>query len=94
MCPLVMELKKYPTDFETLVCVTGQHREMLDQVLDIFEVRPDYDMNIVKHGQELDDVGGDIVVFQHIMNEVNKYRVGILGIAAAFQYYGVARAEA
>ena len=56
-----MELKKYPTDFETLVCVTGQHREMLDQVLDIFEVRPDYDMNIMKHGQDLYDVTAKVL---------------------------------
>lgn len=56
MCPLVKEFKKYPEDFETIVCVTGQHREMLDQVLHIFEVKPDYDLNIMKQGQDLYDV--------------------------------------
>ncbi len=56
MCPLVKEFQKYPEDFETVVCVTGQHREMLDQVLEIFEIRPDYDLNIMKQGQDLYDV--------------------------------------
>lgn len=56
MCPLVKELQKYPEDFKTVVCVTGQHREMLDQVLRIFNVKPDYDLNIMKQGQDLTDV--------------------------------------
>lgn len=56
MCPLVKELQKYPEDFKTVVCVTGQHREMLDQVLRIFDVKPDYDLNIMKPGQDLTDV--------------------------------------
>lgn len=56
MCPLVKEFQKYPDDFETIVCVTGQHREMLDQVLRIFDVTPDYDLNIMKQGQDLYDV--------------------------------------
>ena len=56
MCPLVKEFQKHPNDFETIVCVTGQHREMLDQVLKIFEVTPDYDLNIMKQGQDLYDV--------------------------------------
>ena len=56
MCPLVMEFWKYPEDFETVVCVTGQHREMLDQVLKIFEVTPDFDLDIMKQGQDLTDV--------------------------------------
>ena len=56
MCPLVKEFQKYPEEFETIVCVTGQHREMLDQVLRIFEVTPDYDLNIMKQGQDLYDV--------------------------------------
>ena len=56
MCPLVKEFQKYPTEFETIVCVTGQHREMLDQVLTIFDVKPDYDLNIMKQGQDLYDV--------------------------------------
>ena len=56
MCPLVKELQKRPDEFETIVCVTGQHREMLDQVLRIFEVKPDYDLNIMQKGQDLTDV--------------------------------------
>lgn len=56
MCPLVKEFQKYPAEFETIVCVTGQHREMLDQVLTIFDVKPDYDLNIMKQGQDLYDV--------------------------------------
>lgn len=56
MAPLVKELQKHPDDFETIVCVTGQHREMLDQVLKIFEIVPDYDLNIMKQGQDLYDV--------------------------------------
>lgn len=56
MCPLVKEFQKYPEEFETKVCVTGQHREMLDQVLKIFGVRPDYDLNIMKQGQDLTDI--------------------------------------
>lgn len=56
MCPLVKEFQKYPDDFQTVVCVTGQHREMLDQVLSIFDVTPDYDLNIMKQGQDLTDV--------------------------------------
>ena len=56
MCPLVLEFRKYPEDFETVVCVTGQHREMLDQVLHIFDVKPDFDLNIMKQGQDLTDV--------------------------------------
>ncbi len=56
MCPLVKEFQKYPAEFETVVCVTGQHREMLDQVLHIFEVVPDFDLNIMKQGQDLYDV--------------------------------------
>jgi len=56
MCPLVKEFQKRTEEFETIVCVTGQHREMLDQVLNIFEVSPDFDLNIMKQGQDLTDV--------------------------------------
>ncbi len=56
MAPLVKEFQKHPEEFETIVCVTGQHREMLDQVLHIFDIRPDYDLNIMKQGQDLYDV--------------------------------------
>lgn len=56
MCPLVKEFQKHTDEFKTIVCVTGQHREMLDQVLTIFDVQPDYDLNIMKQGQDLTDV--------------------------------------
>ena len=56
MCPLVKEFQKRTEEFKTIVCVTGQHREMLDQVLKIFEVKPDIDLNIMKQGQDLTDV--------------------------------------
>ena len=56
MAPLVKEFEKNSSDFQTVVCVTGQHREMLDQVLGLFEIKPDYDLNIMKQGQDLYDV--------------------------------------
>ena len=62
MCPLVKEFQKYPNYFRTIVCVTGQHREMLDQVLQIFEVTPDYDLNIMKQGQDLYDVTSRVLL--------------------------------
>ena len=62
MCPLVKEFKKYPTEFDTKVCVTGQHREMLDQVLNIFDVHPDFDLNIMKQGQDLYDITSRVLI--------------------------------
>lgn len=56
MAPLVKEFQKYPETFKTVVCVTGQHRQMLDQVLQLFDITPDYDLNIMKQGQDLYDV--------------------------------------
>ena len=56
MAPLVKEFQKHPESFQTIVCVTGQHRQMLDQVLQLFEITPDYDLNIMKQGQDLYDV--------------------------------------
>ena len=75
MCPLVKEFQKHPTEFETIVCVTGQHREMLDQVLTIFDVKPDYDLNIMKQGQDLYDVTARVLtgmrdVFKECMPDV------------------------
>lgn len=61
MAPLVKELQKYPDDFETRVCVTAQHREMLDQVLEIFAIKPDYDLNIMKPGQDLYNVTTNVI---------------------------------
>lgn len=70
MCPLVNELKRRPEQFDTVVCVTGQHREMLDQVLRVFDVQPNYDLAIMKPGQTLFDVTSDVLlkiktVFEH-----------------------------
>lgn len=71
MCPLVKEFQKHPEEFETLVCVSGQHREMLDQVLQIFGVKPDYDLNIMKQGQDLYDVTARVLTgMRDVLDEV------------------------
>lgn len=71
MAPLVKEFQKYPEQFKTVVCVTGQHREMLDQVLKIFEITPDYDLNIMKQGQDLYDVTARVLVgMRDVLKEV------------------------
>ena len=62
MAPLVKELEKHGDTFRTLVCVTGQHRQMLDQVLDIFSIRPDFDLNIMQAGQDLYDVTSRVLL--------------------------------
>jgi len=62
MAPLVKEFQKHPDKFQTIVCVTGQHRQMLDQVLEIFDIKPDYDLNIMKQGQDLYDVTARVLV--------------------------------
>ena len=62
MAPLVKEFQKHPDKFETIVCVTGQHRQMLDQVLDLFEITPDYDLNIMKPDQDLYDVTANVML--------------------------------
>ena len=62
MAPLVKEFEKYAEDFKTIVCVTGQHREMLDQVLQLFDITPDYDLNIMKQGQDLYDVTSRVLL--------------------------------
>ena len=70
MAPLVKEFQKYPKEFETIVCVTGQHREMLDQVLHIFDILPDYDLNIMKQGQDLYDVTTRVLMWMRdVLNE-------------------------
>ncbi|MDR1553825.1 MAG: UDP-N-acetylglucosamine 2-epimerase, partial [Prevotellaceae bacterium] len=61
MAPLVKEFQKYPDKFEIRVCVTAQHRQMLDQVLDFFDITPDYDMNLMRPGQNLFQLTADIV---------------------------------
>ena len=71
MCPLVKEFQKYPEEFKTIVCVTGQHREMLDQVLHIFDVKPDYDLNIMQKGQDLYDITSRVLTgMRDVLNEV------------------------
>ena len=62
MAPLVKEFQKNPEHFQTIVCVTGQHRQMLDQVLELFEITPDYDLDIMKAGQDLYDVTSRVLI--------------------------------
>lgn len=61
MAPLALKLKTYDQDFETKVCVTGQHRQMLDQVLELFSLKPDFDLNLMKPGQTLSDVTSGVL---------------------------------
>lgn len=104
MCPLVKEFQKYPTEFRTLVCVTGQHREMLDQVLQIFEITPDYDLNIMKQGQDLYDVTSRVLLgLRDVLKQEHPDVVFVHGdtttstaaaIAAFYQQIPVAHVEA
>lgn len=104
MAPLVKEFLKYPNDFKTEVCVTGQHREMLDQVLEIFEITPDYDLNIMKHGQDLYDVTAKVLVgMRDILKKTNPDIVFVHGdtststaaaLASYYQQIPVAHIEA
>lgn len=71
MSPLVKELQCYEECFEVVVCVTGQHREMLDQVLSLFDIKPDYDLNIMKQGQDLYDITSRILMgMREVLQEV------------------------
>ncbi len=104
MCPLVIELKKHPDVFETKVCVTGQHREMLDQVLKIFGVVPDYDLNIMKQGQDLYDVTSKVLMgMRNVLQEAKPDVVLVHGdtttsmaaaLAAFYQQIQVGHVEA
>ena len=62
MAPLVKEFQKYPEQFETIVCVTAQHREMLDQVLSLFDIKPDYDLNIMKQNQTISQITSNVLM--------------------------------
>ena len=71
MAPLVKEFENNPDRFKTFVCVTGQHREMLDQVLDLFEITPNYDLNIMKQGQDLFDITANVLLgFKKVLQEL------------------------
>ena len=104
MAPLVKEFQKHPNDFETIVCVTGQHREMLDQVLTIFDVKPDYDLNIMKQGQDLYDVTARVLTgMRDVFNECKPDVVLVHGdtttstaaaLAAFYQQIPVGHVEA
>lgn len=104
MAPLVKEFQRYPQDFETIVCVTAQHREMLDQVLKIFEITPDYDLNIMKQGQDLYDVTSRVLLgMRDVLNEVKPDVVLVHGdtttstaaaLAAFYQQIPVGHVEA
>lgn len=104
MAPLVKELQKNTKDFQTIVCVTGQHREMLDQVLSIFEIKPDYDLNIMKQGQDLYDVTARVLTgMRDVLKEANPDIVLVHGdtttstaaaLAAFYQQIPVGHVEA
>lgn len=80
MAPLIQEFRKYPERFETIVCVTGQHREMLDQVLRLFDIRPDYDLNIMKQGQDLYDITARVLTgMRDILEEAMPHLVLVHG---------------
>lgn len=71
MAPLVKEFQKYPEQFQTVICVTGQHREMLDQVLQIFDIKPNYDLNIMKQGQDLYDITARVLTgMRDVLKEI------------------------
>ncbi len=104
MAPLVKEFEKQPDRYETLVCVTGQHREMLDQVLRLFEIVPQYDLNIMKHGQDLYDVTARVLVgLRDVLKKTQPDWVLVHGdtttsmaaaLAAFYQQVSVAHVEA
>lgn len=80
MAPLVKEFLKYPKIFETKICVTAQHREMLDQVLDFFEIIPDYDLNLMKPGQDLFTLTSDVLIgLKYVLNEFSPHYVFVHG---------------
>ena len=86
MAPLVKEFQKQPKRVETVVCVTGQHREMLDQVLKIFDIKPDYDLNIMKQGQDLYDVTARVLTgMRDVLKEVKPDVVLVHGILPLLQ---------
>ena len=104
MAPLVKEFQKNSGEFKTVVCVTGQHREMLDQVLKIFEITPDYDLNIMKQGQDLYDVTARVLTgMRDVLKEVKPNVVLVHGdtttstaaaLAAFYQQIPVGHVEA
>lgn len=104
MSPLVREFQKYPMDFKTIVCVTGQHRKMLDQVLELFEIAPDYDLNIMKQGQDLYDITSRVLTgMRSVLKEVQPDIVLVHGdtttstaaaLAAFYQQIPIGHVEA
>lgn len=104
MAPLVKEFQKSPEMFQTIVCVTGQHRQMLDQVLDLFDITPDYDLNIMKQGQDLYDVTARVLTgMRDVLTEVKPDVVLVHGdtttstaaaLAAFYQQIPVGHVEA
>ncbi len=104
MAPLVKEFEKHPNEIQTIVCVTGQHREMLDQVLSIFDIHPDYDLNIMQQGQDLYDVTSRVLTgMRTVLKEVKPEVVLVHGdtttstataIAAFYQQIPVGHVEA
>lgn len=104
MAPLIKEYQKYPETFQTIVCVTGQHREMLDQVLRLFDIHPDYDLNIMKQGQDLYDITARVLTgMREVLHEAQPDLVLVHGdtttstaaaLAAFYQQIPVGHVEA
>ncbi|RIJ49720.1 UDP-N-acetylglucosamine 2-epimerase (non-hydrolyzing) [Maribellus luteus] len=104
MAPLVKEFEKHSDYFQTKVCVTAQHREMLDQVLDIFDIKPDYDLDIMKQGQDLFDISARVLLgIRNILQDFTPDIVFVHGdtststfaaLAAFYQQIPVAHIEA
>lgn len=104
MIPLIFELKKFPELFETRVCVSAQHREMLDSVLDFFAAKPDYDFNIMSHDQSLFNITSRILTnIEEVLDEFNPHLVFVQGdttttftvaLAAFYKKIKVAHLEA
>jgi UDP-N-acetylglucosamine 2-epimerase (non-hydrolysing) len=104
MSPVVKEFQKYPDHFDVKVCVTGQHRQMLDQVLEVFDIKPDYDLNVMAHNQDLYDITSKVLL--GMRDVLNKSRPDIVfvhgdtttslaaGLAAFYQHIKVVHVEA
>jgi UDP-N-acetylglucosamine 2-epimerase (non-hydrolysing) len=104
MAPLIIEFKKHSDQYDTQICITAQHREMLDQVLQLFEITPDYDLNIMESGQDLFDVTSRVLLgMRNVLKDSNPDLVLVHGdtstsmaaaLAAFYQQIPVGHVEA
>jgi UDP-N-acetylglucosamine 2-epimerase (non-hydrolysing) len=104
MAPLVKKFQKYPERFNTQVCVTGQHRQMLDQVLEVFDIKPDYDLNVMAPNQDLYDITAKVLLgMREVLRDAKPDLVFVHGdtttslaaaLAAFYQHIKVAHIEA